>query len=183
VLTPIEKQWVVVGLGNPGKEYELTRHNMGYLVVQAFADELKWNFKTEDAFCAKRAKGGIEGVTTHLLLPLTYMNLSGHAVKAYLDFYKLTPEQLIVVTDDVALPFGEMRKRDFGGTGGHNGLKSIQASLQTQNYVRLRLGIGCDKAVGQTLADYVLQTFNSEEREKLPLIIQQGVLEVKKLLN
>lgn len=176
------KQYVIVGLGNPGKAYALTRHNMGYLVVQAFGDAQGWTFREEKHFQALVTKGKIGHTTVHLLLPLTYMNLSGRAVKPYLDFYKLGSDSLIVVVDDIALAFGEMRVRSFGSAGGHNGLKSIQAHLQTQHYVRLRMGIGYDPS-HRSLVDHVLDTFTSEERLVLPGLIESGVAIVKRMIN
>lgn len=171
---PSDKHYVIVGLGNPGKQYELTRHNMGYLVVQAFAEGQGWKLKVEGQFNALVAKGKIGEATVHLLLPLTYMNASGQAVKRYLDFYKLPPKDLIVVTDDIGLAFGDLKIRIVGGPGGHNGLRSIQEFLQTIHYTRLRVGIGLDKPEQQSLADYVLEPFTSEEREKLLSILKQA---------
>lgn len=97
-------EYVIVGLGNPGKKYELTRHNMGYLAVQRLAQELGWVFKEDKQLHAKVAKGSFEGHTLSLLMPTTYMNESGRAVRAYLDYYKLSPVNLVVVNDDVELP-------------------------------------------------------------------------------
>src|SRR5258708_5742010 len=135
-------QYLIVGLGNPGREYALTRHNMGYLIVQAFAKAQEWNFKEEMYFEAHVAKGTIEGIKVQLLLPTTYMNLSGRSVQRYVEFYKIPVEGLIVVVDDVALDFGQLRLRTMGSPGGHNGLKSIQYALGTHHYKRLRIGIG-----------------------------------------
>lgn len=174
--------FVIVGLGNPGREYALTRHNMGYLVVEALAHTQGWVFKEESAFRSMVAKGRIDQTVVHLLLPLTYMNISGWAVRRYLDFYKWEPKQLIVVTDDTEIPFGQLRVRATGSAGGHNGLKSIQADLQTQDYVRLRMGIGNDKQ-GRTLAEYVLDTFSPIERQELPFFIERGVDVVKRLIR
>jgi PTH1 family peptidyl-tRNA hydrolase len=175
-------QFLIVGLGNPGREYALTRHNMGYLVVQALAQVQGWSFKEESSFHAMVAKGKVDQMLLHLMLPLTYMNESGRAVRRYLDFYKLKPEQLIVVTDDTAIDYGQMRVRSTGSAGGHNGLKSIQAHLQTQDYVRVRMGIG-QRTPTMTLADYVLDTFSPEERQQLPAFVERGVGIVQRLIR
>lgn len=177
-----DNQFLIVGLGNPGREYALTRHNMGYLVVQSLAHAQGWVFKEESSFHAMVAKGRINHTLLHLLLPLTYMNESGRAVRRYIDFYKLEPRHLIVVTDDTAIAYGQMRVRSSGSAGGHNGLKSIQAHLHTQDYVRLRMGIGQENQC-RTLADYVLDTFTSEERQALPDFIERGVGIVKRLIS
>lgn len=178
----VQKQYVIVGLGNPGKEYALTRHNMGYLTVQAFGNAQGWIFKEERYFEAYVAKGTVEGVIVHMLLPTTYMNLSGRAVKRYLDFFKIAHDSLIVVVDDIALAFGELRLRTMGSPGGHNGLKSIQHELETQHYVRLRMGIGMDLA-DKSLADHVLDTFTSEEQRELPIIIGSALTVLKRLIK
>lgn len=177
-----DKQIVVVGLGNPGKDYALTRHNLGYLVVQALAHIHGWLFKDEKSFHASVAKGKIGAVSVHLLLPLTYMNESGLAVRRYLDYYKLGCQQVIIVVDDIDLPYGEMRVRLTGSPGGHNGLKSIQAHLGTQDYVRVRMGIGRQKQ-NETLAEYVLDTFSPEERLGLAVLIEKGAGVAKRLVN
>jgi peptidyl-tRNA hydrolase, PTH1 family len=165
--------YVIVGLGNPGKEYALTRHNLGYLVVQALAEQYGWPFKEERRFRALAAKGKVDEAMVHLVLPATYMNESGVAVRSYLDFYKLGPKDLVVVSDDIALPFGTMRLRAQGSAGGHNGLKSVEAHLQTRDYARLRMGIGRDDRAD--LADYVLDRFTREESEQLLPFIEKGV--------
>jgi PTH1 family peptidyl-tRNA hydrolase len=174
-------QCVILGLGNPGKQYQNTRHNLGYLVLQKFAENLKFQMKEEKQFQAIVARGRLDGVTVHLLLPLTYMNESGRALRAYLEYYKLTSRDVIVVCDDIALPYGEMRLRQAGSSGGHNGLKSIQKHLVTQEYVRLRMGIGEKERMGE-LADYVLQPFSLEEMQTLPLYIDKGVDVLKHLV-
>jgi PTH1 family peptidyl-tRNA hydrolase len=176
------RQHLIIGLGNPGKEYELTRHNLGFLVVQGVAHVNKWEFKEQRTFQALAAKGQIGDQTVHLLLPTTYMNLSGQAARKYMDYYKIGPEAVLVVADDVDLPFGELRVKASGSAGGHNGLKSIESCLGTQNYARLRMGIG-QKQPNGTLADYVLGNFTKEEFGALPNVIQQGVNVVMRLMN
>jgi PTH1 family peptidyl-tRNA hydrolase len=180
---PSSKICVIVGLGNPGKKYELTRHNLGYLVVQGLATIHGWSFKEEPEFNAKVATGRIADQKIHLLLPTTYMNESGRAVRRFLDFYKLSPEQLLVVSDDVAIPFQDIRLRFLGSPGGHNGLKSIEAHLRTKNYARLRMGVGEPVDRSRDLADYVLENFNQEELSQLAKFVQKGTAVIEQLMR
>jgi PTH1 family peptidyl-tRNA hydrolase len=168
------RQCLVVGLGNPGKKYELTRHNVGRLVVERLAHFLGWSFVEEKKFHGWAARSQFEGGILHLLQPTTYMNESGRSVRAYLDYFKLTAGNLIVVSDDVELPFGTLRFRPNGGTGGHNGLKSVEAHVGTQEYRRLKMGVGKDTQ-GESLADYVLSGFKPEELLLLPAFVDKGV--------
>ncbi len=165
--------WVVAGLGNPGKRYEKTRHNFGELVVREMARSLGLILKEEKRFQALVAQGKVEGKPLFLLVPTTYMNESGRAVKALMDFYKLPVETLAVVCDDIALDFGAMRLKPEGSSGGHNGLKSIEEQIGTSRYVRLRMGIGRGQTA-QVLADYVLDPFSGEEIEALPLLLEKA---------
>jgi peptidyl-tRNA hydrolase, PTH1 family len=181
VIETTDNQRVIVGLGNPGKKYEMTRHNMGYLVVKAFAQSQGWSFKEEKPFSSAVAKGKMDGSTVHLLLPMTYMNESGVALRRYIDFYRLAPGQVMVVSDDVALAYGEMRLREMGSPGGHNGLKSIEAHLGTDRYVRLRMGIKTDQQ-RDILADYVLDTFSQQELEGLTAFVERGATVLKRLM-
>lgn len=173
---------VYVGLGNPGTKYEMTRHNIGFLVIKDFARKNGWSFKEEKKFNAFTSKGVIGKVTVHLLLPATYMNLSGLAVKHYMDFYKLEADALCIVSDDVALPFEQMRIKAEGSAGGHNGLKSIESHLGTSKYVRLRMGVG-SPLQHQDLADYVLEKFNQSELPKLEAFISRGTQVLHSLLE
>ena len=172
---------MIVGLGNPGQKYEMTRHNMGYLVAKAFARSEGWSFKEEKRFNSFVAKGRIGEITVSLLLPTTYMNESGIALRRYLDFYRLTPDAVIVVTDDIALPFGELRVREGGSAGGHNGLKSVEAHLGTDGYVRVRMGIQTDQQ-RESLADYVLDAFSQNELVGLTTFIEKGAAVAKRLV-
>lgn len=173
---------VVVGLGNPGKQYRLTRHNIGFLVAENLSCAYGLPFKAEKHFNAFAVKGGVGHQTLHILMPTTYMNESGRAVRAYLDYHKLKAESLIVIADDVALPFGFVRIREGGGTGGHNGLKSLEAYLGTTQYARVRMGVG-KKPPSIPLADYVLSPFNAEEQAKLPAFVELGANVVKRLFT
>jgi PTH1 family peptidyl-tRNA hydrolase len=137
------ESFVIAGLGNPGKKYELTRHNIGLMVIEEVAKKWNWQLKEEKDFGAWIAKGEQNGAKVHLLFPAMFMNNSGFVVRRYLDYYHLSAKHLIVVSDEVALPFGMMRLRETGSSGGHNGLKNIENCLQTKDYIRLRMGIGC----------------------------------------
>lgn len=170
-----------VGLGNPGKKYELTRHNIGFMVLQELALNLGVQFKEKPQVQGWIAKTAWKETTIHLLMPTTYMNESGQAVRRYMDYVKLVPDNLVVIVDDVALPYGHMRLKTEGGAGGHNGLKSIEAYLGTQRYARLRMGIGYH-GMG-SLADYVLDNFTPEEQKVLPSYVKQAVDVLKQLVN
>lgn len=157
-------KYLFVGLGNPGSKYEETRHNIGFKVVEALAKELGGSFTLQKT--AEVAEVKFKGRTLILVKPTTYMNLSGKAVNYYLQQEKIPKENMVVVTDDLALPFGKLRMKGKGSDGGHNGLKDIQATLNTTEYCRLRFGVGADFNKGQQV-DYVLGEWNSEEKETL----------------
>lgn len=171
---------VFIGLGNPGKKYVYTRHNMGFLVVEEFAKSLGVKLKEDQHFNAKVGKIQVNGRDIYFLLPMTYMNESGQAVERYLAYYKLEPAQAIVVHDDIAFDLGAMRLSSMGSSGGHNGLKSIAAHLGTQEFHRLRMGIGSQKGQA-TLADYVLSGFTAMEMAMLNEIVAQGTKVLKEL--
>lgn len=173
--------FLIVGLGNPGREYRWTRHNFGMLVLEALAEKEQLSYKKSLLLQSKKASGTISGVAVTLLLPLTYVNRSGAAVRAAMRRVGVPLQHLLVVVDDLYLSFGEMRLRAKGSSGGHNGLKSIEESLGTQDYARLRLGIG--QPVGESMADYVLQEFSAEEKRELPLLLSAGVEAVKVWLS
>ena len=161
---PTEMKYLIVGLGNPGAKYENTRHNIGFKVVEAFAEESNAAFETIKLGDVAKAKW--KGRQVILLKPSTFMNLSGKAVNYYLQKEKINPENLLVITDDLALPFGKLRMKGKGSDGGHNGLKDIQAVLNTTNYARLRFGVGAEFSKGKQV-DYVLGEWNDEERKTL----------------
>lgn len=156
---------VIVGLGNPGTRYAESLHNVGFKVVDQLAKQEGWLWKKESRFLAEVAKGRVGDVNYHLLKPYTYMNLSGEAVKGYLDYYRMSPEQLVVIVDDADLLTGELRLKPFGGSGGHNGIKSIEKEIGTQNFKRLRIGIGRDREL--PLAEYVLAAVDAETWKRL----------------
>jgi peptidyl-tRNA hydrolase, PTH1 family len=169
---------MVVGLGNPGISYEKTRHNLGFRVVKALAKKHGMSFRRDVGLSARLAHGEIAEVKVILAMPLTFMNLSGEPVRLCLNYFHIAHENLLVVCDDIALPFGTLRERREGGTGGHKGLKSVEAHLQTQVYPRLRIGVG-DREQGD-LNDHVLGDFTGEEEEKLPEIIEKAVEIIEK---
>jgi PTH1 family peptidyl-tRNA hydrolase len=168
-----QQQYIFAGLGNPGVQYEMTRHNIGFLVIKAFAVRLGWHFKENKLLNAYVVKGLIKEKGVHLVLPMTYMNQSGLALRRYLDYYKLNVKHLVVVVDDIALSFGQLRLRENGSAGGHNGLKSVETHLGTRHYARLRMGIGHPGE--KVLADYVLDPFTKNELEHLGSFISRGV--------
>jgi len=153
-------KYLIVGLGNPGAEYELTRHNIGFLVLDRLADVEKSSFRT--ARHGEVAEVKYKGRQLTLLKPGTYMNLSGKAVAYWLQELKIPKENLLVIVDDIALPFGNLRMKPRGSAAGHNGLGNIEAILGGQDYPRLRFGIGSDYAKGGQV-DFVLSNFTPEE--------------------
>ncbi|MGE3953878.1 MAG: aminoacyl-tRNA hydrolase [Parachlamydiales bacterium] len=161
---------LIVGLGNPGKEYERTRHNLGFLVTGRLAEEWGIPMKRDRKFLGWIGRGRVGEADLLLLMPSTYMNESGRAVQKVCAYYGIGPAEVVVIADDAALPFGELRLRPGGSSGGHNGLKSIEQALGSQGYVRLRIGVGHR---GE-LASHVLGPFNKEEGEALPALLDRG---------
>lgn len=166
--------YVIVGLGNPKREYENTRHNIGFDVIDALADKYGISVK-EVKHKAVTGKGIIEGKRVILVKPLTFMNLSGESVRQVLDFYKASPEEdLIVIADDISLDVGKIRIRKKGSAGGHNGLKNIILHTGTDGFQRIKMGVG-EKPAGYDLADYVLGHFTKEERVAMQESIDNAV--------
>jgi PTH1 family peptidyl-tRNA hydrolase len=157
--------YLIVGLGNPGREYRNTRHNMGFLAIDTLAQ--KWGFKNLKVQSKAIITSGIvSGQKVFLAKPQTYMNLSGQAVSGLINFYKISLDHLLVINDDIDLPFGTIRIRPGGGSAGQKGIGSIIERLGTEDFARMRLGVG--RPPGQmTSADYVLRPFNKEEEEFL----------------
>jgi PTH1 family peptidyl-tRNA hydrolase len=155
-------KYLIAGLGNPGPEYFYTRHNIGFLVLDALAGESGASFKPDRL--GDIAQVRVKNKVLHLLKPNTYMNLSGKAVRYWLQQLDIPVENLLVVTDDLSLPTGKLRLRTKGSDGGHNGLKSIQELLNTQDYARLRFGISAEFAKGKQV-DYVLGEWTGEEEK------------------
>ncbi|SFV59448.1 Peptidyl-tRNA hydrolase [hydrothermal vent metagenome] len=168
---------LLVGLGNPGPKYSLTRHNVGFMVIGQLINELDANRLASSSFNGELYKAD----TNYLLKPLTYMNLSGESVVKVADYFKIDTEDIIVVHDDLDLPFGSLRFKRDGGHGGHNGLKSIDAHVGKE-YIRIRIGIGKPERKTE-VASYVLSDFNQEEQKHLQKIIIQASDAAKELLK
>ena len=162
-------KYLIVGLGNPGDKYAETRHNIGFKVVEAFAKEQGGSFALNKQAVVAEVK--FKGRTIVLIKPTTFMNLSGKAVNYWMQAEKIPRENILVITDDLALPFGKLRMKGKGSDGGHNGLKDIQATLNSQEYARLRFGVGNEFNKGQQV-DYVLGEWSAEEKETLKERIQ-----------
>jgi peptidyl-tRNA hydrolase, PTH1 family len=174
-------RWLIVGLGNPGPEYAGNRHNAGRMVAELLAQRMGASFKRHRSR-ADIAEGTLAGVPVTIGIPRSYMNLSGGPVAALRDFYKIPPERIVVVHDELDVPFGEIRLKRGGGAGGHNGLRSLSASIGSPDYSRVRLGIG--RPPGRMdPADFVLRDFSSAERKELPLLIERGADAVEALLR
>lgn len=163
--------FIIAGLGNPTKEYEGTRHNAGFMVLDALADKLNTDIseKKHKALCGRGVIGGEKVI---LLKPQTFMNSSGESLRAAADYYKVDPENILVVYDDISLAPGNLRIRAKGSAGGHNGIKSIIAHLGTQEFPRVRVGVG-EKPPRMDLADYVLGRFSQGEKK----IMEEAILE------
>ena len=165
---------LIVGLGNPGKDYEYTRHNLGFLVVRRLAGELKWKFALSSLTNGMTAEGMFEGEPVCLLAPLTYMNNSGVAVSQLMSKKDLSPGNILVVCDDFNLDFEQVRLRPQGSDGGHKGLSSIIGHLGTEQFARLRMGIGYPPGA-QDAVDYVLEAFKKKESDRLDGFIDGAV--------
>ena len=163
---------LIVGLGNPGQEYRDTRHNVGFKVVDELArrhDVQSWNEK----FGGLEAKTRFNDLVALLVKPLSFMNLSGQAVQAFTAFYKIETPEILVIVDDVELPLGRLRARPSGGAGGHNGLKSVIQSLGTEQFPRLRIGVGRGDA-GKNLSNFVLGRFSDDEHETITAAVSRA---------
>lgn len=178
--------WVVLGLGNPGPSYAENRHNLGAMVVDVLAERVGGRFTKGARGRADVVEGrlGVPGRSARVVLakPRSYMNESGGPAAAVLSFYKVPPEQLVVIHDELDLPFGTIRLKRGGGHGGHNGLRSLDRSLGTKDYLRVRVGIGRPPG-RQDPADYVLRNFGPAERKELPLEIERAADAVETLLQ
>ena len=168
--------YLIVGLGNIGVEYANTRHNMGFMVLDAWAQAS--NIVFESGRYGSTATVSFKGRKFTLLKPSTYMNLSGKAVRYWLTELKLQPDQLLVISDDLNIPFGTLRLRKNGSAGGHNGLPNINELIGTQEYARIRMGIGNDFGRGQQV-DYVLGELSAEEKEQMPELCKRVIDGVK----
>lgn len=177
--------WIVVGLGNPGPSYSRTRHNVGYLVTDELSRRIGAAWKSHKSGRLQIVEGrlgGMPGTRSVLGRGRCYMNESGGPVSTLLNFYKATPEQLIVVHDELDIPYADVRLKLGGGDGGHNGLKSIRKSLGTGDYYRVRVGIGRPSG-RQDSADFVLSPFSSVERRELELTVDRAADAVEALMT
>lgn len=174
--------YMIAGLGNPGTKYAHTRHNAGFEAVGRLADRYRIDIGTKK-FQALCGTGVIEGQKVLLIEPQTYMNLSGQSLRAACDFYKIDPEEeLIVLYDDISLDPGQLRVRKKGSAGGHNGIKSIIAHLGTQNFLRIKIGVG-EKPQGYDLADYVLSRFDKEAQDQMEEAFKRAADAAARLLT
>jgi PTH1 family peptidyl-tRNA hydrolase len=166
-----DMKYLIAGLGNIGPEYELTRHNIGFLTLDRIADMQKIKFETHRL--ADKVEFKYKGRQLHLIKPNTYMNLSGKAISYWLQELKIPKENLLIIVDDIALPFGSLRMRTKGSAAGHNGLKNIELILGDQNYARIRCGIGNNFSKGQQV-DFVLSNFSPDEIGALPSFMDKA---------
>jgi PTH1 family peptidyl-tRNA hydrolase len=166
---------LIVGLGNPGAEYAETRHNAGFWLCERLARELGASFARESRYHGLAAKARLAGTDVWLLMPQTFMNRSGQAVRALTQFYRIEPAEMLVLHDELDLPPGQMRLKFGGGLGGHNGLKDITAHLGTQDYWRLRIGIG-HPGDRNEVVDYVLKPPRKDERSEIDAALDRALL-------
>ena len=173
----------IVGLGNPGKEYKNNRHNIGFLILEHLTNKYESKFTLKNKLKSRFSELKINNLTYRLFLPNTFMNKSGEAVRAIVDWYKLDLNQLFIIVDDMDLPIGKIRFRKKGGSGGHNGLKNIIENLQTQNFNRIRVGIGSPKSIQESTScntiSHVLGNISSDEK----LILDKVFLKINKSLE
>ena len=176
-----DERWLIAGLGNPGPEYAGNRHNAGFMVADVLAERMGARF-TRDRSRAAVATGRLAGFPVTLAKPLTFMNLSGRPVAALRTFYKIPPERIVVVHDELDLPFGTIRLKQGGGDNGHNGLRSVTAALGTREYFRVRVGIG--RPPGRMdPADFVLHDFSAAERKLVPEVAERAADATEALLH
>ncbi len=170
---------LIIGLGNPGEKYNCTRHNIGFKIIDAIREEYGADAVSCSKYNAETTELHFADQKVLLIKPMTFMNLSGEAVQQFVHFYKLDPEQDILVTfDDKDLLFGKLRQREEGSAGGHNGIKSLIKHLGTQSFHRLKFGVGHEEQKIPT-DTFVLQRFNQEEEQQLPELIEQAQRMIK----
>ena len=176
-----EQNWLIAGLGNPGERYEKTRHNLGFMVVDVLAREAQTGVRREE--CRSLiGRAQIENEMTELAKPQTFMNLSGEAISCLLRKENRSVGRLIVIVDDLALPFGTIRLRATGSAGGHNGLKSIIESLKTQDFIRLRIGIQPEHPLNDAKS-FVLEKFSKTDAERLEKILEKSAEAVRAVIK
>lgn len=172
---------LIVGLGNPGKEYENTRHNIGFMFVDEIAKAYNATFKLSKKHQALIAEINIKGQKHYLIKPITYMNLSGISVRSVADYYKIPIEEIIIAVDDLALNVGQIRIKPSGSSGGHNGLKSIFGQMGTENIKRIRIGIAKNTKIDQK--DYVLGNLSNTEKQEINKTIGYATNIIEDLIN
>ncbi len=178
--------WLIVGLGNPGPQYAGNRHNVGFFIADLLAERTGVKFGRHRKAVAEVAESrlgfGVDAPRLVLVKPLTYMNLSGGPAAALSQFYKVPPEQIIAVHDELDIPYGQLRLKVGGGEGGHNGLRSMTKSLATKEYVRVRFGVGRPPG-RQDPADFVLSDFSSVERKELDFLVDRAADAVEAIVK
>lgn len=175
---PVTSPFLIVGLGNPGAEYARTRHNAGFMLVDALAAGWRVAWSQEDRFESAVARVRQSDRTVLLAKPQTYMNASGESVGALVRYYRVAVERLLVVVDDADLPLGTLRMRPDGSSGGHHGLESIETHVGTRGYARLRLGIGRLEAAGREISGHVLGRFTAVEADVFGRVLRQALGQV-----
>ena len=174
--------WMIAGLGNPGKEYERNRHNVGFRVMEILARQ--WNTSVDRLkFQALTRQISVDGKKLLLVQPQTYMNASGAAVSALATYYKIPPERILVIFDDIYLPVGRIRVRQGGSAGGHNGMKSIIQSLGTDQFPRIKVGVGEKPNPDYDLADWVLSNFSAQEEKDLAPALENAAAAAAMLID
>jgi PTH1 family peptidyl-tRNA hydrolase len=173
--------YIIAGLGNPGEKYDNTRHNAGFLTIDALASKYNIDVR-EKAHKALIGKGVIEGQKVILAKPQTYMNVSGESIRALVDYYKIVQEELIIIFDDISLEPGQLRIRKQGSAGGHNGIKDIIRQLGTEKFLRIKVGVGA-KPKGWDLADHVLGRFSTEDRKLVDEAIEKAAKAVDIMIS
>ena len=187
------ENWLIVGLGNPGKEYERTRHNAGFRAIDVLADSLGCKID-KGKFQGLYGQCNYNGIKLYLLKPLTYMNLSGRSVLQLSAYFHVPPQRIIVMFDDISLVPGRLRVRGDGSAGGHNGIKSIIAEVGSQDFPRVKIGVGAKPTPEYDLADWVLSAFSAQEEKALQpalenaadaalCIIDKGISQAANLFN
>jgi peptidyl-tRNA hydrolase, PTH1 family len=175
------ERWLIVGLGNPGADYAGNRHNVGFAVADVLAARIGTRFRASK-FRTMAAVGNLGGLPVVIVQPLTFMNDSGSAVAGLSGYYRVPAERIVVIHDELDLPFGTIRLKRGGGDNGHNGLRSVTAALRTREFYRVRLGIGRPPARMDPAA-YVLRDFSAAERKELPLLVERAADAVEMLLT
>jgi peptidyl-tRNA hydrolase, PTH1 family len=177
---PVNVEWLIVGLGNPGPEYNRTRHNVGFDCIDALGEAFK--IKIDKAkHRARYGIGSVDGVGVALIKPMTFMNASGQSVKPMLQEFSLKPDRILIIADDLDMVVGRVRLKPKGSAGGHNGHKSLIAALGTEDYARLKIGIGSEKR-GETV-DFVLSKFHPEERVDIDQAIKRCIRGIESLTS